>query len=77
MAEQSQNTSGTVPQQSPNSPPTLVQCFCFFCVFLLELGLGTITRSTASKFASGGLYGNVQQKSGAKVMADLLFGSAA
>jgi len=43
----------------------------------LEVGLGTITRSTALKFASGWWYGNVRQKSGAKVMADLLFGSAA
>ena len=34
-------------------------------------------KAAASKFASGWWYGNVRQKSGAKVMADLLLGSAA
>jgi len=43
----------------------------------LEVGLETITTSTAVKNCIYRWYGNVQQKSGAKVMADLLFGSAA
>ena len=85
VPQQSPNQSPPVTQQSPNSPPTVPQqspesctvLLYYFCVFVLEICLRTFTRSTASKFASGWWCGNVQQQSGAKVMADLLFGSAA